>query len=352
MEFIDLRSDTMTVPTQAMKEAMINAKVGDDVFGDDPTVIELQTMIAEKLGKEAALFVPSGTFGNQLAILTHCKPGQEVIIGDDTHIVLYECAAASVWSKTQFRTLDSNKGILDPTEIESKIRKNSHDIHIPETGLICLENPTNMGCVVPFDNLKKIHEIAIKYGIPIHLDGARLFNAAVALNVDVKEITQYVDSVMLCFSKGLCCPVGSMVVGSKDFIDRARKYRKMFGGTMRQTGILAASGIVALKEIVPRIKEDHEMAKLLALELSKFGDVISINVDEVYINTLFFTIKDEKIDPKSLVEYMLKHGIKFKLPRKNGIMRLMTHYYIKEEHVMKVVETFKNYVNEVVYKSA
>jgi len=351
MEFIDLRSDTITLPTQAMKEAMINAKVGDDVFGDDPTVIELENMVAEKLGKEAALFVPSGTFGNQLAILTHCKPGQEVIIGDESHIVLYECAAASIWSKTQFRTINTDKGVLDPSKVEFKVRKNTQDVHVPETGLICLENPTNMGCVVPLDNFKKIHEISTKYKIPIHLDGARLFNAAVALNVDVKEITQYVDSIMFCFSKGLCCPVGSMLVGTKDFIKKARKNRKMFGGTMRQTGILAAAGIVALKEIVPRIEEDHKTAKLLASELSKFNDVININIDDVYINILFFTIKSEKVNPQVLLEYMQKHGIKLKPPRKNGLMRLMTHYYIKEEHITKIIETFKSYIEEVVNQS-
>jgi len=350
MSFIDLRSDTITLPTQAMREAMVNAKLGDDVFGDDPTVIELETLVAEKFGKEAALFVPSGTFGNQLALFTHCKPGQEVIISDESHIVLYECAAAAIWSKTQFRTLKSNKGALDPKEVEAKIRRNTEDVHVPETGVVCLENPSNSGSVVSLENFKQIREITNKFNIPVHMDGARVFNAAAALKVEVKEIAQYVDTLMFCISKGLGAPAGSLVVGSKDFIKRARKNRKMFGGTMRQTGVLAAAGLIALKEVGPRIEEDNKNAKLLAQELSKFDDVININVEDVQVNIVYFTIKNEKIEAQPLLEHMLKHGIKFKPPRKNGLMRLMTHYHITEEDIKKVVQVLREYFDEILGK--
>lgn len=350
MEFIDFRSDTVTLPTPSMKEAMINAPLGDDVYGDDPTVIELEKLAAETLGKEAALFVPSGTFGNQLCIYTHCIPGQEVIIGDTCHIVMYEAAGTAIWSKTQLRTLKPNKGALNPVEVEAKIRKNTKDVHSPETALICVENPSSGGCVVPLENFKQIREIADKYKLPVHLDGARLFNAATALGVDVKEITKYVDTLMFCISKGLCAPVGSLIAGPKEFILKARKNRKMFGGTMRQAGVLAAAGIVALKEIVPRLGEDHKNAKLLASELSKFEGIININVDDVHINTVTFTIVNEKIEHQALLDHMLKHGIKFKTPRKNGIMRLMTHYYITEEHVRKTIKVLKEYFEEVLGK--
>ena len=247
MEFIDLRSDTVTKPTREMREAMFNAEVGDDVYGDDPTVVKLENLAARMAGKEAALLVPSGTFGNQLSLMTHCNRGDEVLLGDDCHIVQHEVGASSVIAGVQLRTLNSDKGALDPDEIRSKIRGN--DIHFPRTGLICVENAHSNGRVIPLEIMKEIYQAASEYNIPVHLDGARLFNAAEYLNVPADQNTKYCDSVMFCLSKGLCAPVGSLIVGSKDFIARARKFRKMLGGGMRQAGFISAAGIIALEKM-------------------------------------------------------------------------------------------------------
>lgn len=250
---IDLRSDTVTKPTKAMREAMYNAMVGDDVYGDDPTVNELEAYAAKLVGKEAALFVPSGTFGNQLALLTHCQRGDEVLLGDDCHIVQHEVGAAAVIAGVQLRTLISKKGILDPEEIRSKIRE--EELHYPRTGLICLENAHSNGRVIPLKAMASVREIALERQVPVHLDGARLFNAATYLKVDVKEITKYCDTVMFCLSKGLCAPVGSILAGSKSFIERGRKNRKLMGGGMRQAGVIAAAGLIALKEMPQYLKK-------------------------------------------------------------------------------------------------
>jgi threonine aldolase len=337
MKFIDLRSDTVTVPTQEMRYAMFSAEVGDDVYGDDPTVRELERYAAEVVGKEASLFVPSGTFGNQLALFTHCKRGNEVILGDDCHIVAHEVGAASVIAGVQLRTLRSNKGELNPDEVRSKIRKD--DIHFPETGLICLENAHSNGRVISLENMSAIYNIAKEHNIPVHLDGARIFNAAAYLNVDAKEITKYCDSVMFCLSKGLCAPVGSILAGSKEFIDKARKGRKLMGGGLRQAGFLAAAGLVALKKMVLRLKEDHENAILLGQELSKIPG-IKVNLDDIHINMVFFDMKDTDYDTDKLVEEFLKRNIKIN-PAEDGLMRFVTNYWVSKEDVYYVVNTMK-----------
>ena len=240
MKYIDLRSDTVTLPTELMKKAMLNAELGDDVYRDDPTVIELETLASEMMGKEAGLFVPSGTFGNQLALLTHTNRGDEVILQADCHIKKYEVGASSVIAGVQLCGIE---GEMNIEKINQAIR--GEDIHFPRTSLICLENATGFGRVLSIDYMKAVYQLAKKQNINVHLDGARIFNAALALNVDVKEISKYADSVMFCLSKGLCAPIGSMLVGSKAFIERARKNRKLMGGGLRQVGIIAACGVVA-----------------------------------------------------------------------------------------------------------
>ena len=342
IEMIDLRSDTVTLQTDEMREAMLNAKVGDDVYGEDETVNELEKYAAELVGKEAGLFVTSGTFGNQVSILTHTKRGNEVILGDDCHIVQHEAGAGAVISGVQFRTVESSNGILDPEKVISKIRK-EEDIHYPKTALICLETAHSSGKVVPLSMMEKIYNEAKKYDVAVHLDGARLFNAAVALNVDVKEITKFCNSVTFCLSKGLCAPIGSIVAGDAVFIERARKNRKIMGGGMRQAGFMAAPGLVALKKMTKRLGEDHENAKYLASELSKIHE-IELNLDDVEINMVFFKINTEK-DTNQLQKFMLSKGIKILGPESN-FFRFVTHYFIKKEHIEYIVEAVKEFLNE------
>jgi threonine aldolase len=338
MKYIDLRSDTVTQPTQEMRDAMYIAEVGDDVYGDDPTIRELEEYAAQITGKEAALFVPSGTFGNQLALLTHCKRGDEVILGDDCHIVAHEVGAAAVIAGVQLRTLTSYKGLLDPNEIESKIR--GVDIHFPSTGLICIENALSNGRVVPLDNMQKIYEIAKNNNLPVHLDGARVFNAAEYLKVDVKEITKYCDSVMFCLSKGLCAPVGSMLAGSVDFINRARKGRKLMGGGLRQAGFLAAAGLIALKKMTKRLKEDHDNALFLAGELSTISG-IQVFHEDIQISMVFFDMKATGYDSNEFAREMLKKGIKIN-PAENGVMRFVTNYWVSREDISYIVNSMKD----------
>lgn len=341
MKFIDLRSDTVTVPTQEMKDAMYNAIVGDDVYEDDPTVKELEEYAAKLVNKEAALFVPSGTFGNQLSLLTHCKRGDEVILGDDCHIVVHEVGASSVIAGVQLRTLRSNKGELDPIEIASKIR--TEDIHFPCTGLICLENAHSNGRVIPLENMESIYNVAKKHGIPVHLDGARLFNAAAYLKVDAKEITKYCDSVMFCLSKGLCAPIGSMLAGSKDYINKARKGRKLMGGGLRQVGFLAAAGLVALKSMTNRLNEDHENAILLGNELAKLPG-IKVSLNDIHIDMVFFDASEANFNKENFVKDMYEKGIKIN-SEENGELRFVTNYWIGKDDIHYVVNVIKELMN-------
>lgn len=339
MRYIDLRSDTVTMPTQKMRDVMYHAEVGDDVYADDPTVRELEEYAANLVGKESALFVPSGTFGNQLALFTHCNRGDEVILGDDCHIVAHEVGAAAVIAGVQLRTLKSNKGELDPEEIASKIR--GEDIHFPRTGLICLENAHSNGRVIPLRNMREIYGIAQQQGIPVHLDGARLFNAAVYLGVEAAELTRCCDSVMFCLSKGLCAPVGSILAGSKEFIDKARKGRKLMGGGLRQAGFLAAAGLVALKEMIQRLAEDHDNARLLGEELSKIPG-IKVNLEDLHINMVFFDMSGTGCNTDGLVQAFFKKGIKIN-PEENGMMRFVTNYWVQRDDIYTIVEAVRDY---------
>ena len=338
VKIIDFRSDTVTKPTPKMRKAMFEAEVGDDVYGDDPTVWELERRCAQLLNKEAALFVPSGTFGNQLAIMTHTSRGDEVIVGDSCHILKFEVGAAAVLSQVQIRNIPSNKGMLDMKALEQAIR--GDDIHFPNTGLICLENAHSNGRVVSLEHMKEVFDIARLHKIPLHLDGARIFNAATTLNVEASEIAQYTDSVMFCLSKGLCAPVGSMLVGDKTFIEKARKNRKLMGGGLRQVGILAAAGLVAVNEMISNLKEDHEKAKYLEEKLKTLETVHVFN-DQRDINFVYV-----KFDLPTSIETFRKtfndKNIKISVSE-DGYMRLVTNHDIEYQDIDLFIETFKSF---------
>lgn len=333
MRYIDLRSDTVTQPTEAMRKAMAIAEVGDDVYRDDSTTIELEELAARMLGKEAALFVASGTMGNQLCVMTHTSRGDEVILGDEAHVFVHEVGAAAVLSSVTLHPLKFNGGIPDAAMIERAIR--SEDIHEPRTSLICVENALSNGRVVKPEIMAEVYATAKRHGLPVHLDGARMFNAAAALEVDVRVLTQYADSVSCCLSKGLCAPVGTVIAGSRAFIERARKYRKMLGGGMRQTGILAAAGILALTEMTKRLKEDHENARYMAELLQKIEGV-KVDMSAVQINMVFF----EADRPQELLcavqAAMLERGVKingasgheFRFVTSNDVSRADVEYAV------------------------
>ena len=329
MRYIDLRSDTVTRPTLAMRAAMAAAEVGDDVYGDDPTVNELEALAAETLGFEAALFVTSGTMGNQLGIMSQTRRGDEIIAGANSHIFMHEVGAAAVLSGVTVRQVDYPNCIPVPAMVEAAIRPD--DIHEPPTSLICLENALANGRLVPVETMAEIRRIADEHGLNVHLDGARVFNAAAALGVDVKEITRYADSVSCCLSKGLCAPVGAIFAGRAKTVKRARKCRKLLGGGMRQAGILAAAGILALKEMPKRLSEDHANAKRLAELLSQI-DGVSIDKDSVEINMVFFKLDRSAELKAALPEKMKQHGILIN-PEELGEFRLVTNNDVSAKDV-------------------
>lgn len=336
MNYIDLRSDTVTQPTDEMREAMFRAEVGDDVYGDDPTVKELEKYAAELVGKEAALFVPSGTFGNQLALFSHCQRGNEVICGDDCHIVQHEVGASAVIAGVQLRTLSSDGGALDPQQVEATIR--GEDLHFPSTGLVCMENAHSNGRVIPLENMAAVYTAAHSHNIPVHLDGARLFNAASFLKTDARDITRNCDSVMFCLSKGLCAPVGSILAGTNEFIAKALKKRKLMGGGLRQAGFLAAAGLVALKQMRQRLGEDHDHALLLAQELQSIPGLI-VDTEDIHINMVFFK-PAFTLDEEFLVEELHKQGILIN-PSENGVFRFVTHYWVSDSDIRHIIQTMK-----------
>lgn len=339
MKYIDLRSDTVTHPTEKMRRLMAEALVGDDVYGDDPTVDALEKEAAHILGKEAALFVPSGVFGNQVSILTHTHRTDEIILGEHCHIIAHEAGSVALISNVQTRTLKDDQGELDPIEVERTIRKDQ-DIHFPKTGLLCVETAHSTGHVASLENLAAIYALGQRYNIPVHLDGARLFNASTSLGVDPKEITQYADSVSLCLSKGLCAPVGSLVVGPKDFIDKARRNRKVLGGGMRQVGILAAAGLEALS-LRHRLQEDHDLAKYFGKELHKIPS-IHVHLEEIHINMIFFRIQKEGFDEQHFINHLQDHGILIN-GQDEGLFRFVTHYYITKERIDGVLSILREY---------
>jgi threonine aldolase len=319
-----------------MRKAMASAEVGDDVYGDDPTVNKLEALGAEIMGKEAAVFVPSGTFGNQLALFTWCERGTEVILGEKCHIIQHEAGAASVIAGVQTRTIPAPDGILRPEAVRLRLRK--RDLHAPSASLICLENAHSLGRAVSLDSMDAVRRIAGEWALPVHLDGARIFNAAAALGVGAAEIAARADSVMFCLSKGLCAPIGSLLAGPKDFVEKARFKRKIMGGGMRQAGILAAAGIIALTKQTLHIEEDHRRAKDLARNLAGIPG-IEARPDETDINMVFFSFPPAR-DPavaKRIAGVFAGYGVIIN-PPEEGVFRFVTHQWIGDDELAAILK--------------
>lgn len=326
---IDLRSDTVTLPSPQMRRAMAEAPLGDDVYGEDPTVNRLQALAAEMLGKEAALFVASGTMGNLVSLLAHAPRGSEVILGDEAHIFHYEQGGASVVGGLVLHTLPTNPyGELPLDRLRAAIR-NPNDAHQAAPGVICLENTHNRcgGTVLSLDYIAHVRSIADQAGVPLHLDGARLPNAAVALGVPLHAITAPFDSVQLDLSKGLAAPVGGVVAGSAAFVKRAHRARKLVGGGMRQAGVLAAAGIVALREMIARLQDDHQHARRLAEELAQLPGV-QIDLKSVQTNLVVFRLDETRCTPDAFIAAMREHGVVLG-GFGDGRLRFATHYGIE-----------------------
>ena len=343
--FIDLRSDTVTKPTPAMRKVMTEAEVGDDVFGEDPTVNALQEKVAEILEKEAAIFVPSGTMANQLAIKAHTQPGDEVIIEASSHPYNFEGGAGAALSGVQFYCIKGNRGILDASQIEEAIRSEDH--HFPVSRLIGLENTHNRGggSIYPIEKMTKIHRLAKSKGLLIHLDGARLWNASVATGIKPHEYAQWADSVSVCLSKGLGAPIGSLVAGSKAFIDRVHRFRKMFGGGMRQVGMIAAAGIYALDHHLERLKDDHQNAKRLAVGLKELKG-ITINPEHAETNIVIFDVANTGMTAPQVTEAMKKEGVLIHAFGKTQI-RLVTHLDVSRDDIEAALKAFEKALGRI-----
>jgi len=336
--YSDFRSDTVTRPTQEMRRAMAEAEVGDDVFGDDPSINKLEKLSAEIMGKEAALFVPSGTMGNAIAIKTWTQELDEVILEARSHIYNMESTQMTFIARVTPRPLPSDRGAMRPDEVEMNIRKPS--VHTPRTSLICVENTHNnwSGAVLPLENLQAIKAIADTHGLKLHIDGARLFNASVASGVPVKTYAAHADSVMVCLSKGLSAPVGSVLVGPRAFIDHGRRLRKALGGGMRQAGILAAPGILALTRMVDRLDEDHRRAKVLAEILADLPGV-TLNPEHIQTDIIIFGFDHPRLSIPELLEELHKRGI-LALAVSGGI-RLVTNKDVDDEDIDRATAAFR-----------
>ena len=334
MRVVDLRSDTVTQPSPEMRRAMYDAELGDDVYGEDPTLNALEAKAAERLGKEAAVFVASGTMGNLVSVLAHAQRGDEIILGHKAHIFRSEAGGASALGGVSFHTVpNDDRGMLNPDDVRDAIRPN--DPHMPRTAAICLENTQNAcgGAPLTQDDMQTVAAVAREGGVALHVDGARIFNAAVALEAPVSELARDADSVTFCLSKGLSCPVGSVIVGDADYIKEARRWRKMAGGGMRQVGVIAAAGIVALDGMVDRLAEDHANARKLAEGLAQIPG-ISIDPDSLPTNLVFFDVEREDRDEihRRLVERGVKGGGGGKR------WRYVTHYGITESDIDYALE--------------
>ena len=337
-DIVDLRSDTLTTPTPEMRAAMAAAEVGDDVWEEDPTVQRLEARAAERFGKEAGLFVASGTMGNQVAVLTHTQPGQEVICDADAHIMSYEVAGIARLSLCQTRALPTERGLPTPEQVRAAIRP--PNIHIPVTGLLAVENTHNRHSGVAFtpEEIGAVAAVAREHGVPVHLDGARIFNACVALGRDAREYGRVVDTVQFCLSKGLAAPVGSLILGPRAFIGRARRMRKMLGGGMRQVGVLAAAGLIALEKMVDRLAEDHRNARRLAEALAGLPH-IRVDLSRVQTNIVIFHV-DRDGGGAALVSGCLARKVKIHQIGPTSI-RCVTHKDVDTEDVDRAISAIR-----------
>jgi len=332
MKIIDLRSDTVTLPTPTMRDAIYHAELGDDVYGEDPTTNRLEEMASERIGKEAALFVPSGTMGNLICVLTHCARGEEVILGDQSHMFLNEAGGISALGGIQAHIIPNQPdGTMRLEDIEAAIR--GDNIHFPRTRLICLENTHNRcnGAPLTPEYIDSVAALAERHGLSMHLDGARIFNAAVALGVSVKKLTHSVDSLIFCLSKGLSAPVGSMVCGSREFIAEALRTRKVLGGGMRQIGVIAAAGAIALEQMVDRLAEDHVNARCLAEEIAQIPG-LSIDPARTQTNIIYFDLVSDRLTAEEFVTRLGQKGIKL-APTRPSRFRMVTHHGINSEDI-------------------
>jgi threonine aldolase len=337
-EIIDLRSDTVTKPTAEMRQAMARAEVGDDCYGEDPTLNELEAVAAEIMGKERAVYVPSGTMGNLVALLGHTQKGDEVILDAHAHIYEYEVGGFSAVAGLSPRLIETHMGVMTPEGLAAALR--GPYSAFPPTTLLCLENTNNYagGAVMSSAQMAAVTDLARQRGLAVHLDGARIFNAATALGVDVKELTQHVDSVMFCLSKALSAPVGSLLAGSAGFVERARKARRMVGGGLRQAGVLASAGLVALRTMTRRLQEDHDNALALAQGLSRI-EKLGIDLATVQTNMVNVDLSGLGMDSAQFLEKLGHHGIKAN-PRGPHRIRLVTHRHITAQAVERAVAAF------------
>ena len=336
---IDLRSDTVTQPTAAMREKMFTAEVGDDVFGEDPTVNRLQDMMAKISGKKSALFVASGTMANQICINTHTQPGNEIILEHNSHIYNYESGAPALLSSVQVMPLKGEHGIFTAKQIQAVIRPDS--VHHPQTTLICIENTHNRegGTIFPIEEIKRISDLAKEMNIKTHLDGARLWNASIATGIPISEYCKYFDSASLCFSKGLGAPVGSIVVGSEEFINRARYYRKVYGGGMRQAGILASAAIYAIENHLDRLSEDHRRARMLGKFISSLPG-IELDLKTQQTNIVIFNVKKTGLNGMQVIKTLEGKGIKM-LTFAGTKVRAVTHLHITDSDIDETISVLK-----------
>ncbi|MBE0536507.1 MAG: low-specificity L-threonine aldolase [Phycisphaerae bacterium] len=340
MRIIDLRSDTVTLPTPEMHQAMSDAPLGDDVFGEDPTANRLEALAAERTGKPAALLTPSGTMANLAAILTHCGRGDEVILGDQSHTFRYEAGGISAFGGVHPHTIKNQPdGTMALDEIAAAIRPD--DVHFPRTRLICLENTQNRcrGAVLTPEYMASVADLAARHGLAVHVDGARIFNAAVALGCDVRQLTQHADSVAFCLSKGLAAPVGSLICGSQEFIAGARRIRKALGGGMRQCGVIAAAGIVALERMVDRLADDHVNARRLAEGIAQI-EGLSVDLDTVVTNMVYFYLEAGRLTGDQLVRRLDEKGVKCLALGAVGF-RMVTHYGIEPADIDTALQAMR-----------
>ena len=343
---IDLRSDTVTKPTPAMRAAMARAEVGDDVFGEDPTVRELEELGASMLGKEAALFVASGTMGNQVAVMTHAGRGDEIIVEAEAHLYYYEAGALAVLAGVQVWPIAGDRGMIPVEKITAGIR--GDNIHFPHTALLCLENTHNRagGAVVDSAQTAAMADAAHQHGVPVHLDGARIFNAAASLGVGVSTLAAPADSVMFCLSKGLCAPVGSLLAGTRDFIARARRHRKQLGGGMRQAGILAAAGLVALREMTGRLADDHSHARYMAECLAGIPG-LKINPQSVQTNIAIFSMAGLGVSAEAFLEALAARGL-LGVGFGPGLVRFVTHHDVDKPGIEQALRIVADAARDVV----